>query len=60
MIFLAARELRYKRITDFDAENYLAEINTQMVSCASILQAFLPSMAAQQYGKVLFFCLLVP
>lgn len=55
LIFLAAKELTYKRITDFDAESYLAEINTQVVFCASILRAFLPTMAAQQYGKVLIF-----
>jgi Dehydrogenases with different specificities (related to short-chain alcohol dehydrogenases) len=55
LIFLAAKELTYKRITDFDAESYLAEINTQVVFCASILRTFLPAMAAQQYGKILIF-----
>lgn len=55
LIFLAAKELIYKRIADFDAESYLAEINTQVVSCASMLKAFLPGMAGQRYGKVLIF-----
>ena len=51
-LHLAARKFEYVKFSKFNWENVLLDLEIQVHSFAEFMKAFLPSLAKQQYGKV--------
>jgi len=64
VVHLPSSPATANRITKFDANRYLKEINIQVVSAAMILKELLPRMSKENFGRVAFmltsYCIGVP
>ncbi|MCL1830456.1 MAG: SDR family oxidoreductase [Oscillospiraceae bacterium] len=64
IVHLPSSPAKPNRITKFDPNRYLREINIQVVSAAMILQAFLPAMVKDNFGRIAMvltsYCIGVP